>query len=257
MKKTNIVILLCLGLLTFMTQAQSPGMMSPKKNQDKPATILMDISHGQRFWNDPSKMEASNDQLPRVKAMTEELSKTGKSVNAKLAYTQGPIDDAQLKNADVLFIHIPTLQYAPGEVKAIRNYLEKGGSLFIVTEVDYWATLQQTNVNDLLEPFGIQYKGTIPDSLIGGYTKAGVITPKPLKISYHEGRIVEGGTPFCFGVQSEKYPFGVYKELKGGGRIIAMGEGMVSLYMTSWQGVNDYQCSEFMHDVFRWLLTKK
>lgn len=26
------------------------------------------------------------------------------------------------------------------------------------------------------------------------------------------------------------------------------------LYMTSWQGVNDYQCSEFMNDVFKWLL---
>lgn len=206
MKKTNIVILLCLGLLSFMTRAQSSGM-SPKKNQDKPATILMDISHGQRFWNDPSKMETSNDQLPRVKAMTGELLKTGKSVNAKLAYTKGPIDEAQLKNADVLFIHIPTLQYAPGEVKAIRNYLKKGGSLFIVTEVDYWATLQQTNVNDLLEPFGIQYKGTIPDSLIGGYTKAGAITPRPLKISYHEGRIVEGGHTFLFWRSNRKISF--------------------------------------------------
>jgi hypothetical protein len=33
-----------------------------------------------------------------------------------------------------------------------------------------------------------------------------------------------------------------------------MGDGMVSLYMTSWKGVNDFECGEFMHDVFKWLL---
>jgi len=44
--------------------------------------------------------------------------------------------------------------------------------------------------------------------------------------------------------------------LKKGGKIIVMGDGMVSLYMTGWKGVNDYQCSEFMHDAFKWLLDK-
>jgi hypothetical protein len=38
------------------------------------------------------------------------------------------------------------------------------------------------------------------------------------------------------------------------GKIIVMGDGMVSLYMTSWEGIRDYQCQEFMQDVFRWLL---
>jgi predicted RNA-binding protein with PUA-like domain len=40
----------------------------------------------------------------------------------------------------------------------------------------------------------------------------------------------------------------------GGGKIIAMGDGMPSLYMTSWEGVNNYQCATFMHDVIAWLL---
>jgi hypothetical protein len=31
-----------------------------------------------------------------------------------------------------------------------------------------------------------------------------------------------------------------------GGKIIVMGDGMVSLYMTSWEGVQDYQCQEFV-----------
>ena len=29
-----------------------------------------------------------------------------------------------------------------------------------------------------------------------------------------------------------------------------MGDGMVSLYMTSWEGVQDYQCQEFMQLCF-------
>jgi hypothetical protein len=33
-----------------------------------------------------------------------------------------------------------------------------------------------------------------------------------------------------------------------------MGDGMVSLYMNSWEGVNDYQCAPFMQDVLAWLL---
>jgi hypothetical protein len=39
-----------------------------------------------------------------------------------------------------------------------------------------------------------------------------------------------------------------------GGKVVVMGDGMVSLYMTSWEGVQDYQCQEFMQAVFRWLL---
>jgi hypothetical protein len=62
------------------------------------------------------------------------------------------------------------------------------------------------------------------------------------------------GTPFCFNSQNMDYPFGAFKNVKNGGRVIVMGDGMVSLYMTSWKGVDDYQCAEFMHDVFRWLL---
>jgi hypothetical protein len=65
---------------------------------------------------------------------------------------------------------------------------------------------------------------------------------------------VEGGKPFAYSNASDENPFGVYAETAGGGKIVAMGEGMVSLYMTSWQEVNNYQCAEFMGDVIGWLL---
>ena len=101
---------------------------------------------------------------------------------------------------------------------------------------------------------GIQFGGESPDSLAGGHTKSGLITEKGLKISYHGARTVTGGTPFCFNDRSDDHPFGTFTEVKNGGKIIVMGDGMVSLYMTSWEGVHDYQCQEFMRDAFRWLL---
>ncbi len=117
-----------------------------------------------------------------------------------------------------------------------------------------WSTLEQTNVNELIRPFGMQFGDESPDSLAGGHTKAGLVTDKPLKISYHGARTVTGGTPFAFNDRSDAHPFGAFKEVENGGKVVAMGDGMVSLYMTSWEGVQDYQCQQFMQDVFRWLL---
>ena len=66
--------------------------------------------------------------------------------------------------------------------------------------------------------------------------------------------LVRGGTPFCFNNQSEEYPFGIYRALENGGKMVVMGDAMTSLYMTEWNGVKDYQCQAFMQDVFKWLL---
>ena len=109
-----------------------------------------------------------------------------------------------------------------------------------------WATLDLVNVNDILKPFGIIFKGDHPDgNAVGGYSASTAVTREKYKIPYHGARLVEGGTPFAYSDKDKENPFGVYKEMKGGGKIVAMGEGMVSLYMTTWQEVNDYQCSGY------------
>jgi len=216
--------------------------------------IYMDISHGQKFWNDPSDMNGQDQNwVKRVEYMTDQLLKTASSVNAELFYLKDEIKSEDLSDCDLLFIHIPSRQYTTDEVKAITNYLKNGGSLFLVMDEDYWSTLNDANVNDIIRPFDIQFGEQSPDTTLGGITKAGIITEKPLMITYYGGRIIKGGTPFCFNKNGE-YPFGVYESLKNGGKIIVMGDGMTSLYMTSWKGVNDFQCAEFMHDAFKWLL---
>jgi hypothetical protein len=218
--------------------------------------ILVDIAHGQKFWNDPADMVGKDQALiDRIRYMTGELVKNASSLNAEIGYLKAKITREALAAGDVLFIHIPSSKYSADEVSAIQQYVKDGGSLFLVAEVDYWATLEQTNVNDIVNEFGIVFKSDNPDTQSsGGYSKAGAVTDKRFSIPYHGARIVQGGTPFAFSNKTEENPFGVYKEVNRGGRIIAMGDGMVSLYMTSWEGVNNYQCSEFMQDVFAWLL---
>ncbi len=214
--------------------------------------VLIDVAHGQKFWNDPAAMAGMDRNfIERVKYMTAEITKTATSVNADVGYIKNKIKPADLAKCDLLFIHLPSLKYDVDEAKAINQYVQKGGSLFLVMDVDYWSTLEQTNVNSIISPSGITFGTDSPDTLTGGYTKPSPITDEKLKVTYHGGRMVNGGTPFCY--NNDANPFGMFAS-SGKGKMVVMGDGMVSLYMTSWKDVNDYQCSEFMHDVFGWLL---
>lgn len=264
MKTTKIpsIILWCSFIFSVACSQSKPSESEDEISQESSVKVVatkrqikMDLAHKPVFWNDPKDMVGKPvDQVERINYMTDQLLQNTGSLNAEVSYLKQEIGREALENCDLLFIHIPSAKYSSREVKAIQEYIENGGSLFLVMDVDYWSTLDQTNVNDLIKPFGIEYGENSPDSLAGGYTKASPITNNRFKISYHGSRIVKGGTPFCYSVHTNEYPFGVYKELKSGGKLVAMGDGMTSLYMTSWQDVDDYQCLEFMEAVLRWLL---
>jgi hypothetical protein len=228
--------------------------LSAQAQSAAPAThnICLDVAHQPRFWGDPVDMDEK--RVARVKYMTGEMVKTAAAVNGSLSYLKKEITPADLKGCRLLFVHIPSAKYTAGEVGAISKYVASGGALFLVMDQDLWSTLEQTNVNDIIRPFGIQFGGESPDTQAGGHTKSSPVVDKRLKVTYHGARTVTGGTPFAFNDRSDAHPFGTYKEVDKGGRIVVMGDGMVSLYMTSWEGVNDYQCQEFMQAVFRWLL---
>ena len=244
MKSTSFILISMLLVFNYAVAQKS-----------KASQVFVDIGHGQKFWNDPNNMvsEAGND-LNRVKYLTGELEKTATAFDAQINYLRDEIGSDMLTKCDLLMIHVPTAIYTKNEVNTIVDYVESGGSLLMIMEVDYWTTLEKTNVNDIIGHFDILYGQDSPDTLIGGYTKKGVITPEPLKITYQYGRTVTGGNPFCFNTQTEEYPFGVYKKLENGGKVIVMGDAMTSLYMTSWKGGKDYQCQAFMQDIFKWLL---
>ena len=235
------------------TESKTKKTATDQKTEKK-YRVYLDVLHGQKFWNNPDNMvENAGNHLERVRYMTSQLESTVSAAEASIGYFESGITSKSLKDCDLLFIHIPSAQYSEKEVAAIIKYIKRGGSLFLVMDVDYWSSLEQTNVNDLIRPFDIQFGGNSADTLSGGHTKAGEITNEPIKVIYHGARTLTGGTPFCFNDQSEE-PFGVYKELENGGKIIVMGDGMVSVYMNAWAEVQGYPSQEFMRKVFRWLL---
>lgn len=218
--------------------------------------ILVDVGHGQKFYSDPAD-KISTDLVPtdRLTYMIGELTKNASASNATIGYQKSPITKEALSKCDLLFIHAPGSKYSASEIANIKQFVEKGGAVFVAMEEDYWSTLNQVNVNDIVNPFGIAFKSDSPDKTVGGHSVKGDVTRKKYSIPSHGVRLVEGGKPFAYSNASpEKDPFGVYIETKGGGKVVAMGEGMVSLYMTSWQNVDNYECAPFMGDVIAWLL---
>jgi hypothetical protein len=174
------LVLACLLSYAPAVWAQTPG---PKNH------ILIDIAHGQRFWNDPITMsDADASFVERVKYMTDQIIQTAASVNGDVGYIKRKIKPADLAVCNLLFIHLPASKYDADEVDAIKKYLQKGGTLFLVMDVDYWSTLAQTNVNAIISLSDIKFGHDSADTLSGGYTKAGLITQKPLKVTYHGAR---------------------------------------------------------------------
>lgn len=216
--------------------------------------ILVDVAHGQKFWHDPNDMPGKDpDLVERVKYMAGELTKNADALKATVNYQKGKFTAASLKDVDVLFLQGAGGKFDEKEVAAIHEFVNGGGGLFITMDEDYWGTLEQININDIVLPYGIEYKKNNPNQSSGGYVKAGSIASQQWSIPVHGARIVEGGTAFCF-INADESPFGVYKELPNGGRIVAMGDGMSSLYMNQWENVDNYQCLPFMGDVLKWLM---
>lgn len=225
------------------------------RGQSAEALVYVDLSHGQRLWNSSMNPvpNVGLDDSARIEYINEELEGSLEPFNAQVSFLKEGIKYKSIKKGDLLILHVPSTRFGDDEVKGIQKYLDKGGNMLAVMEADYWTDNTKTNVNDILQPYNISFGSQSIDSLAGGYTKTGLLTPVPLKVTYQFGRSVEGGTPFAFNSQTDE-PFGVFKQLKSGGKLIVLGDAMSTLYMTEWRGVKDYQCREFMGAIFSYLL---
>lgn len=245
----KIITTTILFFLITLNVAFSQQMDMPKN------IIAVDVAHDQIFWGDPNQTESFDDnRANRIHYLSSQLQANANTVNAEQYFLHDEISADDLGISDMLFIHVPSSRYSESEVKAIHEFLRNGGSLFLAFDVDGWATLDQTNLNDLVSPFGITFGADSPDTEVGAATRDGKITSEAVKIPYHGGRIVEGGTPFAFTTGPEEVPFAVFTEIDGGGKIVVMGDAMAPLYMNSWQGVDDYQTEKFMEAVIQWLV---
>ena len=174
-----------------------------------------------------------------------------------------------LEGARMLYLRAPSKEFTAEETAAIVDFVKGGGSLLLVLDEERRQSLEKTGVNKLIGPFGMRLT---PDTEYlhntGAIAKAGEINKADREVPFSGGRAVEGGTPFAFQLDKENkpsQPFGAYKRLDNGGRIVVLGEGMASLFLGDPSGVrlsgslNDptiywgKDSAIFMEEVLTWL----
>ena len=146
-----------------------------------------------------------------------------------------PITATTLEGARILYLRAPSQEFTPAETETIVQFVKGGGSLLVVLDEERRQSLEKTRVNSLISPFGMTLTGdTEYLHNNGGIAKAGEINKADREVPFSGGRAVEGGTPFAFQLDKDGKPwrpFGAYKRLDNGGRIVVLGEGMASLFL--------------------------
>jgi hypothetical protein len=194
-----------------------------------------------------------------------------KKLGLEIQTSAQPISAESLKGVRILYLRAPSKEFASTETEAIVAFVKSGGSLLLVLDEERRQSLVKTGVNNLITPFDMRLT---PDTgylhNCGGIAKAGEINKADRELPFSGGRAVEGGSAFAFQLDKDgkpAQPFGAYKRLDNGARIVALGEGMASLFLGVSNGVrltgvpNDptgttywgKDSAIFMEEVLMWL----
>ncbi|MEM7316319.1 MAG: hypothetical protein AAF497_24570, partial [Planctomycetota bacterium] len=159
-----------------------------------------------------------NDAIPPLS----KLKHFGKEVGYALKESKQSVSRDALKEASLLYLLGPTKRFADEEKQAVIEFVRDGGSLLVVVDESRRSSLAETQVNDMLSPFGLKLTSdTEYVHNCGGVAKAGTIHKHDLEIPFSGGRSVEGGTPFAFQIDRDgdlSHPFATQLEVSGGGR---------------------------------------
>jgi hypothetical protein len=166
-------------------------------------------------------------------------------IGRRLGYTFDLVRDAataeSLRGSRLVYFRAPTGTFTESEKAAIVARVKSGGSLLLVLDEEKHWSLAKTGVNGVLSPFGMKLSGDTPRMFnTGAVAKAGEINRADRQVPYDGGREIVGGTPFAFQLDSDgkpAQPYGAYKKLDNGGRIIVLTEGMASLFLGAPDGV--------------------
>jgi hypothetical protein len=214
--------------------------------------------------------DQAHGEMPPPPPMAELASRGGYTLHLGT----GSIDDAALAGHRLVYLRAPVTEITEAERSAIATFVKGGGSLLLVVDEERRQKQAVTRVNDLLAPFGLELTADTPYlHNTGGIAKAGVITSADRELPYSGGRAVTGGTPFAWQLDADGkpgQPFAAYVAVAGGGKVIAMGEGMASLFLgvpgavRLTGGVRDpatttywgKDSTAFMTDVLNWLIAR-
>lgn len=230
------------------------------------ARILIDLGHGQTGFVDPAGKESP--RLLGYRAIADRHS-------ADLATTKEPLTAATLQGVDVLALMLPQTPFDDAAIAAVTAFVRGGGALLVITDEEARAKvkLAEMRLNAIIAPFGLTFTGDTPDPHnCGALAPAGPVNPVAREIPFSSGRAVEGGTGFAFTLDEAGKPTAraqaSFAAVTGGGKVIAMGDGMPMLFLGRPDGVRlkgttredtlywGKDAREFMTDVLGWL-TKK
>ena len=213
--KYRVWMAIVLGLCGVQVQ-------QPSAQGARPVRLVFDQAHGEQPPPPP-------------------LADVARKLGLELQTSAAPITSSVLEGARILFLRAPSGEFTPAEAEAIVAFVKGGGSLLLVLDEERRQSLEKTRVNNLISPFGMRLT---PDTEYlhnnGGVAKAGEINKADREVPFSGGRAVEGGTAFAFQLDKEgkpSQPFGAYKRLDNGGRIVVLGEGMASLFLGDPNGV--------------------
>ena len=181
-----------------------------------PARLVFDQAHGEQPPPPP-------------------LDAVAKKLGLEVQASPEPISPKVLEGARILYLRAPSAPFTAAETEAIVAFVKGGGRLLLVLDEERRQPLEKTGVNNIISPFGLKLT---PDTEYlhnnGAVAKAGEINKADREVPFSGGRAVEGGTAFAFQLDKDGkpwHPFGAYKQIDKGGRIVVLGEGMASLFL--------------------------
>ena len=184
-------------------------------------TFYYDCAHGEREPNETIKMLVRELELDFCERKTE-------------------ICPESLVGCKVLYLQAPATKLGVDEQTTIIEFVNSGGAMFLVLDEEVRQSLQETEVNNLIIPFGMML--TVDTPYLhnqGGMGQKGEILRADYELPYSGGRAVAGGTAFAYRLDKHgnaELPFASYKKLDSGGRIVVMGEGMPSIFLGTKEG---------------------
>jgi len=214
--------------------------------------------------------DRTHGQSPVQQQLTGAAAKAG----VEIVSSGVPITEGALDGADILYLRAPSQPFTAAEKGAIVGFVERGGSLFLAFDEERRVSLDGTGVNDLIAPFGLALTADTPaPHNTGALAKKGAIHRADRELPYSGGRAVTGGTPFSFvldkGGDPSSLAHGAFTTVPSGGRIVVLGDAMVTLFMGSADGKRlvgtgpgdtpywGKDSAVFMEEVLAWLAAAK
>lgn len=186
----------------------------------KGSKLIFDISHGQnpkiaKGWNE----YLLNDSEDKIEVNSQEIRKKN------------------LKKAKAVVIFSPTAEFKESEIKAMINYLNRGGSLLLIFDEERRTPLD-VGINRIIDPFGLSLTEDVPvRHNCGAVAERNEICSARRELPYSGGRSIIGGNVISKVYDDGEFVHCAYIKTKKNGKLIVMSDGMAGLLMGEPDGV--------------------